>query len=184
MRHLKPMVFGTALSLLALLALLGGPAVSAAVQRSQSNSINMYVTFYGFDDNSPPSADIAYPKDQGYPTVHNLATEGSGAYNDPVTFATDKNEIPIGSIIYVPFLEKYFVMEDDCTECDHNWSRHHKYHVDLWMGPQFHSPPNALYACENKLTRSATAIVLNPPTNLTVDTTLMFINGKCTAHTH
>ena len=71
-------------------------------------------TSYAWDDNSPPSAEIAYPKNEGYPTAHNLATEGTGAYNSPITMATDKSEIAIGSLVYVPYLRKYFIMEDAC----------------------------------------------------------------------
>jgi hypothetical protein len=148
-----------------------------------SRSISMSVTLYSFDDNSPPSADIAYPKDEGYPTVHNQATEGKGTYNDPITFATDKRELAVGSIVYVPYLEKYFVMEDDCTECDNDWSNQHKYQIALWIGPQTSSPPRVLSACEDQLTRDSTTIVVNPARNLRVDTTPLFTHDTCTAHT-
>lgn len=60
------------------------------VGASSSKVIHAYCTSYGWNDNSPPSAQIAYPG------LHKLATEGSGTYNDPITFATDKDEIPIG----------------------------------------------------------------------------------------
>jgi len=140
----------------------------------------MYVTSYGFDDNSPPSDQIAYPKDDGYPTVHNFAYEGSGAYNDPITMASYKAEIPIGTFIYVPFLRKYFVMEDLCGECEKNW-QNGQYHVDLWQGPDEESNEQALEDCENKITRSATPVIINPAQNLPVETTHLFTNGQCTA---
>ncbi|CAF1424684.1 unnamed protein product [Adineta ricciae] len=78
-------------------------------------TISMRVTSYGWNDNDPPSAEIAYPKSGGYPTKHNSATEGRGTYEDPITFATDERELDIGTMIYVPFLRKYFVMEDRCA---------------------------------------------------------------------
>jgi chitosanase len=149
-----------------------------------SRSITMYVTLYGFDDNSPPSADIAYPKDEGYPTVHNQATEGKGTYNDPITFATDTRELAVGSIVYVPYLEKYFIMEDDCSECGSDWSNQHKYQITLWIGPQTSSPPSVLSDCEKRLNRNSTTIVVNPATNLLVDTTPLLTKGQCTMHIH
>jgi chitosanase len=147
-----------------------------------SHSITVSVILYGFDDNSPPNADIAYPKDDGYPTVHNQATEGKGTYNDPITFATDEHELAVGSLVYVPYLEKYFIMEDDCTECDSRWSNQHKYEIALWIGPQSSSPASVLSACEDRLTRDSTTIVVNPASNLRVDTTSLFTHGTCTAH--
>lgn len=74
----------------------------------------MRVTSYGWNDNDPPSAEIAYPKSDGYPTKDNSATEGQGTYKDPITFATDKRDIDIGTMVYDPFLRKYFIMEDLC----------------------------------------------------------------------
>jgi hypothetical protein len=146
----------------------------------QATNITMYITSYGFNDNSPPSADIAYPKSDGYPTLHNLATETSGNYDDPITFATDKAELAIGSKVYVAHVRKYFIMEDDCVECDNDW-KSKKYHIDMWMGPQSSSPASVLYACEDKVTKDAGIVIINPPSNLPVDTTPMFSGGKCTA---
>jgi 3D (Asp-Asp-Asp) domain-containing protein len=182
MRFGKLSILGVLLSAIALLAIVSSTAIPTHAAAASSKTVTMYVTSYGYDDNSPPSADIAYPKSDGYPTKHNEATEGKGTYSDPVTFATDKSEIPVGSIVYVPFLEKYFVMEDDCAECDSDWSNSHKYHIDLWMGPQAVSNSNDLYACEDKITKDATSVILSPATNLTVDTTPLFKNNTCTAH--
>ena len=66
------------------------------------------------DDNSPPGNAISYP------TIHSSAG-GVGTYADPITFATDKKEYPPGTILYVPFIEKYVIMEDDCVQCDSDW---------------------------------------------------------------
>jgi len=144
-------------------------------------TINMYTTSYGWNDNSPPSADIAFPKSDGNPTLHNKATEGNGTYNDPITFATDQHEFKPGTRVYVPHLRKYFIMEDECVECDQDW-KNHKYHIDLWMGPQKSQPEPALNDCEEKITRDSAPVIVNPTQNLTVDTTPLFSDGKCTAH--
>eukprot|EP01088_Endostelium_zonatum_P013018 TRINITY_DN27365_c0_g1_i1.p1 TRINITY_DN27365_c0_g1~~TRINITY_DN27365_c0_g1_i1.p1 ORF type:complete len:183 (-),score=26.56 TRINITY_DN27365_c0_g1_i1:37-585(-) len=142
---------------------------------------NMQVTSYGFNDNSPPSAQIAYPRNAGYPTLHNQATETSGTYNDPITFATSKAEIPIGTKIYIPFLSKYFIMEDDCTQCDSDWKSGRR-HVDLWMGPQYSSNTNSLDNCEGYISKSSANVIVNPPSNLGVCQTKMFQNNQCTAN--
>src|SRR5580692_8695053 len=60
------------------------------------------MTFYGWDDNSPPGNAIAYPAGS-FPTVH-TAAGGTGTYADPITYATDKSEIPIGTRLYAPVI--------------------------------------------------------------------------------
>jgi hypothetical protein len=59
------------------------------------------------------------------------------------------------------------------------------------MGPSVSSSnPNALNACEDKLTlgeagKGTGTIVVNPPPTYPVDTTRVFTaNNKCTAHTY
>ena len=158
---------------------------------SSQNTLNHtgYCTSYGWDDNSPPSAQIAYPKSDGYPTMHDQAYEGKGTYTDPITFATDKNEIPIGSMVYIQYLRKYFIMEDDCAGCDTEWENQKKYHIDLWMGPDHSLPSNKLYQCEDYITSDNyyskwdAPIIVNPANNLPVDTTPLIDpnTGNCTA---
>jgi hypothetical protein len=58
-----------------------------------STTRNFLVTLYGWPDNSPPGNAIAYPADEGYPTIHNVAS-GTGTYADPITYATDQAELP------------------------------------------------------------------------------------------
>ena len=130
---------------------------------------------------------IAYPKSDGNPTLHNIATEGTGTYNDPITFAATVKDInagvfPIGSIIYSPYLEKYFILEDQCADCG-NDLQGMQYHIDLWMGPSSTSDKTALDNCESNITRN-TNIMLKPPANLAVDTTPLFQNNQCTARIH
>ena len=150
----------------------------------KETSVKGKQTSYGYDDNSPPSAEIAYPKSDGYPTVHDEATEGSGKYDDPITMATDKDEIAIGSIVYLCHLRKYLVMEDDCGDCDSDWEDDKKYHIDVWMGPQKSLPSNLLYACEDYVTIDNAGIIVNPANeSLPVDTTPLIDpdTGNCSA---
>ena len=41
-----------------------------------------------------------------------------GTYANPITFATDVNELGWCQIIYVPYMKRYFIHEDECSECD------------------------------------------------------------------
>jgi hypothetical protein len=139
-------------------------AVFVVVAAQASTTYTMYCTSYGWLDNSPPGAAIAYPQ------IHSTAG-GVGTYANPVTFATDENELKPGTIVYVAYLKKYFIMEDDCTECDSDWASG-KRHIDLWAGGNG-SSGTALLNCEDNLTETAPVIV-SPANNLTVDTTPLF----------
>jgi hypothetical protein len=135
-------------------------------------TIHAFVTLYGFVDNSPPSAIISNPQ------IHKTAG-GTGNFADPVTFATDVREAKPGTIVYDPFLKKYFIMEDTCTECQADWNNGHKYRIDMWAGGDknsLHEPEkSALLNCENALTQDAgTNVIFNAPAGLAVDTTPIF----------
>jgi hypothetical protein len=148
-----------------------------------SSSLSLSLSHLIRDDNSPPSAEIAYPRSDGYPTAHNEATEGTGKYTDPITMATDKSEIPIGSIVYMCHLKKYVVMEDDCGECDSDWKNGKGYRLDIWQGPQHSISSSQLYACEDYITSKNVRFIVNPPSNYPVDTTPLInpSSGQCTA---
>jgi hypothetical protein len=128
------------------------------------------VTLYGAKDNDPPgSTEIAYPK------VHRKAG-GTGTFADPITFATSKDELAIGTVIYYPYLKRYFVMEDQCVECEADW-RKHVPHIDLWAGA---STDAGIVACENSLTQDGqTPVVVNPSANLPVVTTPLYDGKRC-----
>jgi hypothetical protein len=122
----------------------------------------VYMTFYGWPDNSPPGDAIAYPKNGGFPTVHSAAG-GTGTYADPITFATDQAELPVGTLLFAPVIEKYLVMEDDCAECDTDWNSSQKWHIDVWMNSNGADDSNAVLACEDQWTQSSTVVEVNPP---------------------
>ena len=143
-------------------------AADAVVQAPAPVTRSMYVTLYGWPDNSPPGNSISYPRSEGYPTVHDVAG-GTGTYADPVTLATDSGELPVGTIVYIPYLQKYLVNEDQCVACLSDWS-HRKYHIDLWIGGQGYTVASLkphLY----ELTKASAAVIVDPPANEPVNQT-------------
>ncbi|HTV72386.1 MAG TPA: hypothetical protein VME66_01590 [Candidatus Acidoferrales bacterium] len=139
-----------------------------------TKDVSATITFYGWPDNSPPSNQIEYPA-SSYPTVHDVAS-GSGTYCDPTTFATEPADltlVPIGTRIYVNFLQKYFVLEDGCLPSGPSFGGGSNgcYGIwfDLWVGGSAKDNGNAVVNCENSLTPNGTStVVLNPPDNLPV----------------
>ena len=90
-------------------------------------------------------------------------TRTLGTYERPGTLATDINFMLPGTKIYVPALQRYYVMEDTCVECSEDWRRS-KPHVDLYVS----GTGSELAACENRLTMERTKIVIDPPPDLPV----------------
>jgi 3D (Asp-Asp-Asp) domain-containing protein len=138
------------------------PDSSGTSDATSGRSQSVYLTFYGWPDNSPPGGAIAYPKNGGFATVHNTAG-GTGSYDDPITFATDQAELPVGTLLFAPVIEKYLVMEDDCAECDTDWSASGKWHIDVWMNSNGSADSNAVLACEDRWTQSSTVVEIGPP---------------------
>jgi hypothetical protein len=138
------------------------PDSSSATDATSGRTQAVYMTFYGWPDNSPPGGAIAYPKNGGFPTVHNTAG-GTGTYADPITFATAQSELPVGTLLFAPVIDKYLVMEDDCAECDTDWSSSQKWHIDVWMNSNGTDDSNAVLDCEDQWTKSTTVVEVNPP---------------------
>jgi hypothetical protein len=130
-----------------------------------------YVTLYGAHDNTPANS-----RDIAYPVIHKEAG-GTGTFEDPLTFATDKRELPVGTIVYYPYLKRYFIMEDDCTECDNDWSDRRYKHIDLWAGAS--NDPD-IERCEASLTQDGQVeVIVGAPDGLPVDRTPLYDGGKC-----
>ena len=153
---------------------------------AQGTTVKAFMTLYGYADNSPPGTAIAHP------CLHRTAG-GVGTYANPVTFATDVNELGWCQIIYVPYMKRYFIHEDECSQCDTNWNDSHLYRFDMWAGGDAGSrrPPErgALRACESTWTRADSVtdpanptIMIDPPAGLPVTTTPIF-SGSTTCWT-
>ncbi|WP_098961220.1 hypothetical protein [Pseudonocardia sp. N23] len=148
------------------------PTTTAPPRAYAAAQVQALVTFYSAADNDPPgSTDIAHPSDR-----HHTAG-GTGAFDDPITMATDVREIPVGGVVYSPKLQRYFVMEDDCAPCIAEWGASKKAHVAFWIGG---GTDSRVTACEDSLTSARpVTIQYDPPPGLTVDTRPLYSAGKC-----
>lgn len=148
------------------------------------------LTFYGYTDNSPPSDDICCPSNEHqkdgtpWPTLHEKAS-GAGTFDDPITLASDTNEIPLGTKVYIPKFKKYFIMEDTCDQCIKDWEQRKKMHFDLWIGGDKGSS-NETLSCEDDLTGDTTPenVILNAMEGYEVDTEPLFKNKQCLKSSH
>jgi hypothetical protein len=167
------LVVGAAAAVLVSSAWVANAATASTVHPDAARTINSFVTLYGFVDNSPPGTGISGGR------IHSHAG-GTGTFADPVTYATSVKEQPYGTKIYITFLKKYFIHEDECVECDKDWNNGKKFRTDLWAGGDKNSVKDpektALLNCEDSLTRH-TQVIVNPPGNLPVNTTPIF-NAK------
>jgi Ricin-type beta-trefoil lectin domain len=142
-------------------------------------AVDVYATYYGWYDNTPPGCATAYSGCAG----------GTGTYQHPITFASDKHEFAVGTILYYPTIEKYVRMGDDCQECDQDWSGKgpdggpHLHHVDIWIGGKGGNEFDVIN-CEDALTQGLpdgkpllTPFIVHPPSNMPVSKEPLF-NSK------
>src|ERR1051325_9638354 len=112
-----------ALGLLAgALAALASPPASAAAPVTVTG---VWLSTYDWQNNSPPGCGIEYARSYGYPTIDNCAGNSvsnvpgrTGTYADPVTYASQDTGVfsyPPGTIVYIPYFAKYFILEDLCA---------------------------------------------------------------------
>lgn len=142
--------------------------------------ITTKITYYGWADNTPAGTAIAFPHSSNGSTIHDNAG-GTGSFDDPVTFATDQDMFSVGTKLYVPYLQKYIIMEDLCGGCSDSWSKSpQEYHIDIWMNST-DTFPDKLLACEHAFTRRRELIELNPPPNRPVNIQPIFdsVSGAC-----
>ena len=156
------------------------PSVSSVPSSSPSVPVStetaVYITFYGYTDNSCQTEAQHNCNDVAYPNIQPFTEENDGSYNMPNTLATDPTFITPGTIVYVPKFQKYYIMSDSCVECTTDYASG-KLHVDLFIGPS--TPPvhpNSLISCEDQLTTGgySDTIIINPPSNLPVQTTVLY----------
>lgn len=154
------------------LALGSAPASSA----SSPKTVDIYATYFGWFDNTPPGCATAYAG----------CANGNGTYADPITFASDTREFSVGTILYYPTVEKYFIMQDLCQECTEDWRGHgpdggpHLHHVDLWLDGEGGNEFDVIN-CEDALTQGLpdgapllTPFIENPPGNEPVSSEPLF----------
>jgi len=144
-----------------------------AATSSSGELVDQYLTFYGWPDNDPPGNALAYPRRSNTGAVHNTAG-GTGTYEDPVSMATDPSEWQVGTRFYIPFLQKYVVMEDWCAGCVRNWRQQRRHHIDVWMNSNARVNRSALVDCQHRWTRPSVPTELNPPPDRTVDLRPLF----------
>ncbi|KAL1615450.1 hypothetical protein SLS54_008981 [Diplodia seriata] len=161
-----------------------GPATlifvaTAAACSTQSTRI----TFYGAPDNDPPgSTETAFSCDLVSSRGNNAG--GTGAFDDPLTFATATGEFEPCEVIYIPYLQKYGINQDFCAQCNEDWGSG-TWHIDIWTGDSYDGG-EVQTDCEESLTPDDNqSIVRSPPDNLPVDTIALFDYGQCNVdHTY
>ena len=135
-----------------------------------------YTTGYGYWDNTPPSSTVI-----SNPVLHKTAG-GTGTWADPVTIAVghsitngvDSLDYPVGTRMYIPNLQKYFIVEDTCGDGDtpqdgpcHNVSRSAPgvtVWFDVWIGGESGTAKES-EDCQATLTDSVGAlhtVIVNP----------------------
>ena len=93
------------------------PLLLTAAAQSCSPLDDVKITFFGYPDNSPPGASLAFTQ-----CGHSLAG-GTGSYDDPITFATAINgDFNVCEIVYLPWVRKYARYEDDCEQCSKSFT--------------------------------------------------------------
>ncbi len=157
------------------------------VQKPAGSVMTAYITGYGWPDNTPAGGAISNGK------IHSSAG-GMGTYADPITVAVghsisggkDTLDYPAGTIFYMPFLHRYFIVEDTCGDGNspqngpcHTGYQGHPW-LDIWVGGQGASQ-SAVYACEDAVTDLHT-VIKDPASNYVVASGPVFNNGSCAAH--
>lgn len=138
-------------------------ALPTLISASCSIQGGVTTTFYGYPDNSPPGADIAYTQ------CGRSAAGGTGTYDDPLTFASAEGEFQICDVIYAPYLKKYLRFEDECDQCTSDWNNGGTWHIDVWTGSSTQDGGQNQIDCEDNLTPESQSIILNPDSGLEVD---------------
>jgi len=144
---------------------LARPKSSSNGQCQKVNNVKQ--TYFGYPDNSPPGAGIAYTQ-----CGRSLAG-GIGTYNDPLTLATADGELNVCEVVYSYHLRKYLRHEDDCEACGEDWTSG-IWHVDVWVGSNSVNGGQDQINCEDTLTVGNQILLRNPPSNLPVDTTALY----------
>lgn len=123
------------------------------------------MTLYGYPDNDPPGREIAYPKHR-YPNSSHDEAGGAGSYTDPITLAAARDQFEVGTRFYLPYIQKYAVLEDWCATCGAD-------HLDLWLNSN-DNHTEAVAACQRRWTRRQILVESDPPSDKPVNLTPLF----------
>lgn len=157
----------------------------AAVDPSETR-MQAYVSGYSYWDNTPPgSAAISHPQ------IHSVAA-GVGTYADPITVAVGHNlssgsdvlDWPAGTKFYMPYLQRYFIVEDTCGDgptpelgaCHTGYPVGTVTWLDVWVGGGSVSEATS-DACMFAITDPHT-VIKNPPSTYRVKSGEVTANCK------
>ncbi|MEO5968460.1 MAG: hypothetical protein ABIQ95_00920 [Bdellovibrionia bacterium] len=140
---------------------------------------NAFLTFYGYDDNDNGKGSYGTSVISD-PTIHQVATEDLGTYDHPSTFAADYRAFRAGERIYIPRLQKYYIMEDTCRACTDDADQG-KSRADLYIGSNDQIQGQTLTACQISFTHDGynDVIIRNPTDGHPVDTHPLYTKGIC-----
>ncbi|KAI0102407.1 hypothetical protein GGR51DRAFT_562582 [Nemania sp. FL0031] len=103
------------------------------------------VTFYGYPDTHDSSCSAAYVGhncNNPDGTPRNWLAGGDGSWNNPLTMMGDFEPC---SIVYLPYLRKYGIIDDTCPPCAKNI-------LDVWVESSCYDDPNKVIQCEYAMT--------------------------------
>ncbi|ODM20519.1 hypothetical protein SI65_03572 [Aspergillus cristatus] len=148
-------------------------AQATAKPTSCSTVSPVTLTFYGWPDNDPPSADIAYDCGRGY------KAGGNGTYDNPLTAASAPGEFDECEIVYLPYIQRYVRFEDTCATCTTNWNKK-QHHIDIWIDSTDFDEGGKVMDCENTLTpKHGIRVIRNPGEKFRVVEGPLYLDGKC-----
>ncbi len=167
------------------LILAAAPASTAKSAAKKRINIKVFVTGYTYYDNTPAgSAAISHP------VIHKRAG-GSGTYKNPITVAVghryvgsrDVLDYPKGTRFYMPYLDRFFVVEDSCGDGPHPERGACHVHpkgtaawFDIWINGKGSS--KKAEKCAEAITGRHT-VQINPPRKHRVKAGAVSSKGRC-----
>lgn len=106
---------------------------------------------------------------------------GNGTYTNPLTVATAPGEFNECELLYLPYLQKYLIVEDTCASCISDWAKEPKeHHIDVWMESGRGDDPGKVLGCEEGLTpKRGVSVVREPGEEYRVDDSPLWEGGNC-----
>jgi hypothetical protein len=143
---------------------------NAAAADPAPRMLTGFITGYTLHDNDPPgSRAIAHPG----PSPRHRQAGGVGTYVDPISLAAQPGDFPPGTRVYIPHVQRYFIVEDDCASCGARpqW-------IDMWIGGGPGDRAVDTDACARRLTGNY-QFEVGPPPNRPVRPGEIFRDGAC-----